>query len=245
MARLRPLPRSFFARPTLRVARDLIGALVVRDQGGERLVARIVECEAYREDEAACHAHANWLCRARGEAPRGRSALLFGPPGTAYVYFNYGVHWLFNVVTEPEGTGAAVLVRALEPLRGLERMAQRRPSAGRPEELCNGPGKLTQALAIGPEFNGRDLQSSRELFLAAAPSALPRGAVATGPRIGIRQACELPWRFFLRDHPCVSKGRSSVRAGELSPDPRGPDPRGPGPLGPGPRGPDPRAARRA
>lgn len=199
------LSRAFFARDTVRVARELVGTLVVRRLEGELLVARVVETEAYRGDEPACHAYRNTQRLARGELPRGRSALLFAGPATAYVYFNYGVHWLFNVVTEAEGTAGAVLLRAIEPLRGIERMRQLRPAAKRDVDLGNGPGKLTRALAIGPEFNAHPLHASRELYLAHGETRVPRSAIVAGPRVGISQARELPWRFHLRDHPCVSR----------------------------------------
>ena len=203
------LSKSFFARDTVRVARELIGTRLVRRLDGEWLVARVVETEAYREDEPACHAHRNFLRRARGEAPRGRSALLFDEPGTAYVYFNYGMHWLFNVVTEPEGVGCAVLIRAVEPLAGIERMRALRAATRERDlaRLASGPGKLTQALAIGPEFNGHALCASRELFFARPTRRVPDDSIASGPRVGIRVARELPWRFWLRGSASVSAAR--------------------------------------
>lgn len=168
------------------------------------MIARIVETEAYRGDEPACHAFVNLARVQRGLEPRGRSALLFREPGLAYVYLNYGVHWLFNVVTEREGVAAAVLVRAAEPLSGVEHMRRLRPGIEDESDLANGPGKLTRALDIGPRFNGRSLCASRELYLAAPQLRVPARAIATTPRIGINKAKELPWRFFLRGNPCVS-----------------------------------------
>jgi DNA-3-methyladenine glycosylase len=199
-----PLPRVFFARDTLLVARELLGQCIVRRRAGEILVARIVETEAYHGDEPACHAHANQQRVRRGELPRGRSAVLFGEPGTAYVYFNYGMYWLFNVVTEPVGTPAAVLIRAIESVLGASRMRELRPSAKRDRDIGNGPGKLALALDIGPRFNGRALTKIDELFLARGPSVVSAREIVAGPRIGIRKARELPWRFHLRDNEYVS-----------------------------------------
>ncbi|HUR27121.1 MAG TPA: DNA-3-methyladenine glycosylase [Planctomycetota bacterium] len=199
-----PLPRAFFARDTLVVARELLGQRIVRRRAGAVLVARIVETEAYHGDEPACHAHANLQRVRRGELPRGRSAVLFGEPGTAYVYFNYGMYWLFNVVTEPAGTAGAVLIRAIEPEAGIERMRELRPSAKRDRDLGNGPGKLALALDIGPRFNGHVLTASDELFLAKGPSAVRARDVVAGPRIGISKAQALPWRFHLRGNEFVS-----------------------------------------
>lgn len=198
------LGRAFFERSTLAVARELIGARLVRRLRGETLVARIVETEAYRWDEPACHGFVNRERVLAGRPPVGRSALLFGAPGIAYVYLSYGVHWLFNVVTEDEGVGGAVLVRAVEPLAGLATMHALRPAERDPRRLGSGPGRLTRALDIGPRFNGHPLASSDELFLAASADPRPP-RIARGPRIGIRRASELPWRFFERDHPSVSR----------------------------------------
>ena len=171
---------AFFERSVHEVARDLVGCTI--SHGGVGGV--VVETESYEADDPACHAFG-------GRTPR--NEVLFGPPGLAYVYFSYGVHNLLNAVAEPEGSAAAVLIRALEPRFRLEEMCERR---GRDEvtELCSGPGKLTQALGVGLEANG--------MSLLAEPFELrPRDQewsgveVATGPRIGISRAVELPWRF--------------------------------------------------
>jgi DNA-3-methyladenine glycosylase len=171
---------AFFERSVHEVARDLVGCTI--SHGGVGGV--VVETESYEADDPACHAFG-------GRTPR--NEVLFGPPGLAYVYFSYGVHNLLNAVAEPEGSAAAVLIRALEPRFRLEEMRERR---GRDEvtELCSGPGKLTQALGVGLEANG--------MSLLAEPFELrPRDQewsgveVATGPRIGISRAVELPWRF--------------------------------------------------
>jgi len=172
--------------------------------GSRLMVARIVETEAYRGDEPACHAFVNLARVQRGLAPRGRSALLFDEPGLAYVYLNYGVHWLFNVVTERAGVAGAVLVRAAEPQSGVEHMRRLRPGIEDEQDLASGPGKLTRALDIGPRFNGRSLCVARELWLAAPQVRVPPRQIEAGPRVGISKAQGLPWRFCLRGHPCVS-----------------------------------------
>ena len=192
------LPRQFYARPTLTVARQLLGQRLVRILHGQRLTGRIVEVEAYiGQQDRACHA-------ARGRTPR--TAVMFGPPGTAYVYFIYGMHHCLNVVTEQEGFPAAVLIRALEPLEGLPLMRRQRP--GRPDhELTNGPGKLCQALSIGREMNGVDLVSSAVLFIEE-DAPVPDEAVQTTPRVNVRgdkQALTAPWRFLIGDNPLRSR----------------------------------------
>src|SRR4051812_35186678 len=167
------LDASFYARPVLEVAPELLGC-VVAFQG---CAGVIVETEAYHFSEPACHAFV-------GVTPR--TGVLHGPPGTAYVYRSYGIHALLNAVCEPEGVGAAVLIRALTPLRGIALMRERR-GAG---ELCNGPGKLTQALGIDLAENDSSLIDGPVTISAGEP--LP---YLTGPRIGITKAAELPWRF--------------------------------------------------
>jgi len=184
-----PLPAAFYDRPVVEVARDLVGCHLRHDGAG----GRIVETEAYHFTEPACHAHA-------GVTPRTR--VLHGPPGRAYVYLSYGIHSLLNAVCEADGTGAAVLIRALEPLEGLERMAARR-ARDRPRELCNGPGKLTQALGIGLGLNGSALDGPVQILARDGPP--PR--VAAGERVGITKAVELPWRFCDVDSECVSAPR--------------------------------------
>jgi DNA-3-methyladenine glycosylase len=172
--------RSFYDRSVLEVARGLIGCLVVHDA----CAGVIVETEAYHESEPACHAFV-------GLTPRTRT--LFGPPGLAYVYRSYGIHALLNAVSEPEGVGAAVLIRALEPVDGIEQMRARRgvkPIRG----LCSGPGKLTQALGIGLAHNGVDLHHGAVL-IEPAPGAWRGIPVAVDRRIGITRAVDLRWRF--------------------------------------------------
>ncbi len=194
-----PLPQAFFSRPTLEVAPELVGALVVRtlEPGVERdgpvvLVARLVEVEAYLgPEDPASHAYRR--------TPR--SAVMWGPPGRAYVYFSYGNHHCMNVVTEPEGTAGAVLLRAAEPLHGVAVMQRLR--GGVPvRDLLRGPGRLTQALAVDRRFNGWDLTRPGPLYLAAGPGP---SRVATSPRVGIRRAADRPWRFFDPHSPYVSR----------------------------------------
>jgi len=189
---LRPLPRAFFARSTLRVARALLGHLMVHETPQGTLVGRIVEVEAYRGPrDPASHAYRM--------TPRSR--IMWGLPGTAYVYFTYGHHFCVNVVTESDGTAGAVLFRALEPLAGLEVMrANRRVTDDR--RLCAGPGRLTQAMGIAREHNGADF-TRPPLYLARGRTRPV--AVATGPRVGVSVATQRPWRFYVKDSPFVSR----------------------------------------
>ena len=177
---LDPRLRAFYDRSVHAVARDLVGC-VVRHGG---VAGRIVEVESYHEEEPACHAFAGLTERTR---------TLFGPPGVAYVYRSYGIHALLNAVAEPDGVGAAALIRALEPVDGIERMRARR-GLERTEDLCSGPGKLTQALGIGLELNATSLCGGGPIeILPPAAERPPR--VVVGERIGITRATELPWRF--------------------------------------------------
>jgi len=171
---------AFYDRPVLEVARDLIGCVV---RHGE-CTGVVVESEAYHDSEPACHAFV-------GLTPR--TATLFGPPGRAYVYRSYGIHAMLNAVCEPEGVGAAVLIRALEPLEGIELMRARR-GLEPVRSLCSGPGKLTQALGIGLEQNGVDLARG-PIRISDPPVAWRDVAVSVDRRIGITKASELPWRF--------------------------------------------------
>jgi DNA-3-methyladenine glycosylase len=183
------LGHDFFDRSVHLVAHELIGCrLFFAGCGGA-----IVETESYERDDPACHAYVGLT---------DRTEVLFGPPGRAYVYLSYGIHSLLNFVAEPEGEAAAVLIRALEPTAGLERMrARRRERSDR--ELCSGPGKLTEALGIGLEQNRADLSRDPFLLLPPEPGHLPE--VLTGPRIGITKAVDRPWRFAAADSPYVSK----------------------------------------
>ena len=184
------LPAEFFDRSVHEVARDLIGCTVAHGE----TAGVIVETESYHADDPACHAFGG---------PTPRSSVLFGPPAHAYVYLSYGVHSLLNFVAEPEGDAAAVLIRALEPVAGIDTMRQRR-GIERLEALCSGPGKLTEALAIGLDLNGASLRDGPIEVLGREPGwADPR--IVTAPRIGITKAVEHPWRFCAADSRFVSK----------------------------------------
>jgi DNA-3-methyladenine glycosylase len=186
------LTTDFFDRSVHAVARELIGCRLFFDGLG----GTIVETESYERDDPACHAYVGLTERTR---------VLFGAPGRAYVYLSYGIHSLLNFVAEPEGDAAAVLIRAIEPTAGLERMRARRGE--RPDaELCSGPGKLTEALGIGLAENDTDL--SRDPFQLLAPQGEPP-PVVVGPRIGITKAVDRPWRFCAADSPFVSRPRPS------------------------------------
>lgn len=200
------LSQDFFARDTITVARELLGKLIIRRIGRNELSARIVETEAYLADDPACHAYSSMQKLRKGIAPSGRSAVLFGEPGCAYVYLNYGMYWLFNVVTERSGTPGAVLIRAVEPVMGVTTMQRSRPHIVKPHELTNGPGKLALALGIGPEFNGRPLYeaSNKELFFACDGFKISSNMMVTSPRIGITKAKDEHWRYYIRENPFVS-----------------------------------------
>lgn len=195
---------AFYNRPVVEVARDLIGCVV---RHGE-CAGVIVETEAYHDSEPACHAFV-------GLTPR--TATLFGAPGRAYVYRSYGIHALLNAVCEPPGVGAAVLIRALEPLDGIELMRERRGLA-EPRTLCSGPGKLTQALGIELHHNEADLQRG-PLTITPQPRTWRDVPVATDRRIGITRAVELPWRFCAQGSRYLSRPVRAVRSAAAEPRP--------------------------
>jgi DNA-3-methyladenine glycosylase len=193
MNRASILPVSFYDRDALEVARGLLGMLLVRVEGGKRISGIITETEAYRgKEDLGCHAHS-------GKTKR--NAVMFGPPGRAYVYFTYGMHWCLNFVTGAVGEPAAVLIRAVEPLEGLELIAARR--AGRKREIwCDGPAKLTKAFGIKGAQNGVDVCSGESgLFVEWEVSAREETILAT-PRVGLNNVPEpwrsMPWRFTTR-----------------------------------------------
>jgi DNA-3-methyladenine glycosylase len=195
---VKPLPRSFYARPVLTVARDVIGKILVHDTPEGRVAGRVVEAEAYRgpEDRAA-HSY--------GGRRTARTEAMWGPPGHAYVFFVYGMHHHVNLVTTKEGAPHAVLLRAVEPIEGVALMAARRRKKPTDRDLTNGPGKLCVAFAIDRRAYGADLCRGA-LFLADGP----RGPVARSPRVGIDYAGEWvtrPWRFYERGNPWVSRTR--------------------------------------
>ena len=182
------LPRSFYDRPTLTVARELIGARLIRILDGVKLVGIISETEAYiSQKDLACHAKAGLTAR---------TAVMFGEPGHAYVYFTYGSHWMLNAVTEREGFPAAVLIRAIQPIEGVEIMSARR--SGRD---TFGPGKLTQAMGITKSENGADLTKTTQGLWIEAGVRVPNSLVTKGPRVGLNNTPEpwlsKPWRFLV------------------------------------------------
>ena len=186
------LPRDFYCRNTLQVAKDLLGQKLVRAQGKQRVGGIIIETEAYLgAADSASHAF-------RGPTPRNR--VMFGPGGYSYVYFIYGLHYMFNVTTETEGAAAAVLIRALAPTEGIAIMRGHRNVADK--DLVNGPAKLCRALAIDKHLDGCDLTLGEQLWIEAV-SSLQRRTIMTGPRIGIPYAQpahqQLPWRFWIDD----------------------------------------------
>lgn len=201
------LPRDFYQRPTLDVARDLIGNVLVHDTPAGVAAGTIVEVEAYiGESDPACHA---------APGPTRRNAPLYGPPGFAYVYLNYGIHYLVNAVTEAKGSPAAVLIRALEPVEGESLMRKRRARfAGRPAdafdtmELCRGPGNLTRALGISLRQNLRDLTTSTLRIESRTVAPRP---VAWSRRIGITVGVEAEWRVYTADSAAVSGNNNRGR----------------------------------
>ncbi|MGE3140254.1 MAG: DNA-3-methyladenine glycosylase [Thermoleophilia bacterium] len=183
------LGAGFFARPVAEVAPDLVGCTLLVDGVG----GTIVETERYQEDDPASHSF-------RG--PRGRARVMFGPPGVLYVYRSYGLHWCANLVCEPEGSGAAVLVRAVAPEHGMERMRERRGAVA-DRLLCAGPGRLTEALGIDGAMDGAPATGPGAVAEVRARTG-PAEVVA-GPRVGISKAVERPWRFCLAGSPHLSR----------------------------------------
>ena len=192
-----PLPRSFYERPVLEVARDLIGRLLVHDAPEGRAVVRLVEVEAYdgHGKDPASHAY-------RGRTPR--NAVMFGPAGHLYVYFTYGMHYCMNVVCAIPGIAQAVLLRAGEPVAGIESLRARRP-ASRERDLARGPARLTEALGVGPWANGADLTTGPVWLAEGAPVA--DAEVEWTGRVGVSNGADRPWRVLLRASPFVSPGR--------------------------------------
>ena len=182
------LPAAFYDRPVVEVAHDLVGCTVTH--GG--CAGVIVETEAYHESEPACHAHVGLT---------GRTHILFGPPARAYVYRSYGIHALFNAVTEAEGVGAAVLIRALEPIEGIEHMVAHRPDS-RLVDLARGPGRVCAALDLGREFSGADLTTHPALWLEHMPGQ--RAVIQVTTRIGLSRDQHRRLRFVERGSPFVS-----------------------------------------
>jgi DNA-3-methyladenine glycosylase len=192
------LKRAFYERDTVQVARELLGKVLVHGE----TAGRIVETEAYLGgDDLASHS-------ARGVTDRTR--VIFGPPGHAYVYFIYGMYECLNLVAEPDGKAGCVLIRALQPVYGIDVMRLRRPGARKVEDLASGPGKLTLAMGITRELNGADV--TRGEFTVRAPAADEEFAIAVTSRIGITQCSDWPLRFLIAGNPFVSKGPKQARS---------------------------------
>ena len=190
-----PLSRAFYGRNTVRVAEELLGKILVRRLGRSVLEGVIVETEAYRgRDDPASHAY-------RG--PTRRNEVMFGESGRAYVYFTYGMHYCLNVTTENIGEAGAVLIRAVQPVRGMTEMKKLRRRE-QIRDLCNGPAKLTQAFAVTAALNGHDLTLGEKLYITEASHAEPL-SIKIGTRIGIRMGGEKLWRFLVEDNQYVSR----------------------------------------
>lgn len=192
---MQPLPRSFYQHTTEYVARLLLGKYLVYQHGNQLFTGIIVETEAYGHIDPACHAY-------KGHTQR--TTALFGPVGHAYIYQSYGIHWCLNVVARDEKSLAGgVLIRALEPIEGIEAMKHNR-NMQVVKQLTNGPGKLTQALGITKKLYGVDMTKKGELYITEGQSVLPDQIVAT-TRIGISVATDVLWRFHIKDNPFVSR----------------------------------------
>lgn len=196
------LTRPFYARDTRVVAEELLGHYLVHITGEGLAAGKIVETEAYLQDDPACHA-------ARG--PTRRNRVMFGPPGHAYIYFIYGMYYCFNAVTREEGVGEAVLIRALEPVAGIPLMQARRGKKSL-YDLCSGPGKLVQALGITGEQNGRDLTAGTLVICRGERDGLK---VVRTTRIGIKDGADLPLRYYIADNPFISGRRSPAGGGPV------------------------------
>lgn len=199
------MPRACLTARAPIVARRLLDHwLACRQPDGQWAAGQIVEVEAYRQSDPACHAY-------RGKTRS--NACLFGPPGHAYVYRSYGIHWCVNVCCEEEGVGAAVLIRALMPLQGLSAMQARRgPHVAHAAQLCRGPGNVCQALGIDARHDGTDLLAADASLQLWQGQPVAARDVLRGPRIGIRKAVQVPWRWWMRGESCVSGRKTAVTA---------------------------------
>lgn len=196
VGRRKPLPRSFYLRHPVAVAPELLNKILVRDDGR---AGRIVEVEAYAgSEDAAAHSF---------KGRTARNASMFRPGGHLYVYFTYGMHWCANAVCGPADQGWAVLIRALEPLSGLEEMRKARNDPPRDRDLASGPGKLCQAMGIGRSLDGADLVARDRGIWIASDGMPPPEEPSVGVRIGIRHAAEKPWRWYVSGNPHVSRLR--------------------------------------
>ncbi|HET6400696.1 MAG TPA: DNA-3-methyladenine glycosylase [Candidatus Kapabacteria bacterium] len=193
-------PRSFYLQPSPIVAKEILGAYLHRIVDGKELVGKIVETEAYGVGDAACHAF-------RGKTPR--NAIMFQEGGFSYIYFTYGMHFCFNISTNVEGIAEAVLLRAVEPVNGIEIMRGLRPKARLDRELTSGPGRLCQAFGLTREQNAIDLVESGELFITRG-KPVAENLIGVTTRIGINVAQDYPWRFFIEGNEYVSRAKPSI-----------------------------------
>ena len=192
----KPVGRKFYLRDTVTVSKDLLGKLIVRKTKYETLIAKITETEAYRgSDDPASHSHRKIT---------NRNKVMFDTGGRVYVYFIYGNYNCFNIVTEKKGTGSAVLIRAAEPVEGIELMKSFRGKIKNIYELTNGPGKLCKALNIDKTFYGKDVTEEGEIFISY-PQRKEKFEIVSTKRIGISKGADLPFRFFIKDNPFVTK----------------------------------------
>ena len=196
MDKYKPVGRKFYLRDTVTVSKDLLGKLIVRKTKYETLIAKITESEAYRgSDDPASHSHRKIT---------NRNKVMFDTGGRVYVYFIYGNYNCFNIVTEKKGTGSAVLIRAAEPVEGIELMKSFRGKIKNIYELTNGPGKLCKALNIDKTFYGKDVTEEGEIFISY-PQRKEKFEIVSTKRIGISKGADLPFRFFIKDNPFVTK----------------------------------------
>ncbi len=193
--------RSFFQQKATIVAQEILGAYLHRVFDGRELIGKIVETEAYCVDDEACHAY-------RGKTPR--NAVMFGEGGFSYVYFTYGMHHCFNITANMEGLAEAVLVRAVEPVKGIETMRKMRPKAIHDRDLTNGPGKVCQAMSLSRKENGIDLIESESLFLTRGESPISTNHIAVSTRIGINVAQEHLWRFYITGNEYISRTKPAI-----------------------------------
>jgi DNA-3-methyladenine glycosylase len=198
--RVRALDAEFYRQNTLKVAQELLGRVLVVRAGSQWAAGRIVETEAYREGDPACHA---WLRKTP------RNAIMFGEPGRVYVYFIYGMYEMLNLVTEPKGKPAAVLIRALEPLFGIEAMKERRPKIRADRDLANGPGRLARAMGVKLEHKGEKAFGPNYFVF---DDGYQVESISSSPRVGISKGTELDWRYFITDHPCLSKAPENKKS---------------------------------
>jgi DNA-3-methyladenine glycosylase len=193
--------RAFFHRSSTIVAKEILGAYLHRVLEGEELIGKIVETEAYGVGDEASHAY-------RGKTPR--NAVMFGEGGFSYVYFTYGMHFCFNITANEESVAEAVLVRGIEPIKGIETMRAVRPKAIRDRDITNGPGKLCQAMSLSRYENAIDLIESDTLFLTRGESPVSANHIGVSTRIGINVAQEHLWRFYIKGNEYVSRTKPSV-----------------------------------